>query len=58
MKQLFVDMYTVMMTPFGVSVEHIQATAMISMIAACGLSIMIGALIVSKMVSGKKVDEL
>jgi len=58
MKQLFVEMYTVLMTPFGASVEHIQATAMISMIAACGLSIGIGAIILTKLVTGKKVDEL
>jgi len=58
MKQLFVDMYTVMMTPLGVSVEHIQATAMISMIAMCGLSIVGLALLITKLATGKKVDEL
>ena len=58
MKQLFVDMYTVMMTPFGASINHIQATAMISMIAMCGLSIAAFALLITKLVTGKKVDEL
>jgi len=58
MKQLFVDMYTVLMTPFGASVEHIQATAMVSMIACAGLSVAIGAIILTKLVTGKKVDEL